>query len=55
MAGVESKAPAILALPAGFHAPNRRVGLFAGADTPAVFTADGWTLFEAVVRWASGR
>lgn len=47
--------PAGAALPVGFSAPNRRVGLFAGIPTPALFTADGWALFDAAVRWASGR
>lgn len=38
----------------GLTAPARRVGLFLG-DTAAVrLTADGWALFDAAVRWASG-
>jgi DNA-binding protein YbaB len=37
----------------GANAPARRVGFFAGQDTPAVFTEDGWRLFEAAVRWAT--
>lgn len=37
----------------GANAPARRVGFFAGQDTPAAFTEDGWRLFGAAVRWAT--
>jgi hypothetical protein len=33
-------------------APERRVGLFTGANTPSLFTANGAALFDAAVRWA---
>jgi hypothetical protein len=36
----------------GLTAPARRVGLFMGDNTPATFTANGWTLFDAAVVWA---
>jgi hypothetical protein len=39
----------------GLSAPGRRVGLFLGDTAAARLTADGWALFEAAVRWASGR
>ncbi len=35
-------------------APARRVGFFAGRDTPAAFTPEGWRLFDAAIRWGSG-
>ena len=35
-------------------APGRRVGFFAGRDTPTIFTTPAWTLFDAAVRWATG-
>jgi fibronectin type 3 domain-containing protein len=38
----------------GMNAPARRVGFFPGDATAAVFSANGWALFEAAVRWASG-
>jgi len=34
-------------------APARRVGWFAGRDTPAGFSASAWALFEAAVKWAA--
>jgi hypothetical protein len=39
----------------GLAAPGRRVGLFLGDNAPASLTAQGWALFDAAVRWASGR
>jgi hypothetical protein len=38
----------------GLTAPARRVGLFLGDTAAAILTADGWALFDAAVRWASG-
>lgn len=38
----------------GLTAPARRVGLFLGDTAAARLTADGWALFDAAVRWASG-
>lgn len=38
----------------GLAAPARRVGLFLGDTAAASLTADGWALFDAAVRWASG-
>jgi hypothetical protein len=38
----------------GLAAPARRVGLFLGNNTAATFTAAGWTIFDAAVRWATG-
>ncbi len=35
-------------------APARRAGWFAGRDTPASLTEQGWALFDAAVRWAAG-
>ena len=39
----------------GLTAPARRVGLFLSDSTPSRLTSQGWTLFDAAVRWASGR
>ncbi len=36
----------------GLAAPARRVGLFLGDNTAAIFTANGWALFDAAVTWA---
>jgi hypothetical protein len=38
---------------AGINAPTRRVGFFAGKDTPAVLNENRWRLFDAAVRWAT--
>ncbi len=38
----------------GLAAPARRVGLFLGDTGAASLTAQGWELFDAAVRWASG-
>jgi hypothetical protein len=38
----------------GATAPARRVGFFAGENTPAGFTQAGWELFDAAIRWALG-
>lgn len=38
----------------GMNAPARRVGFFPGDETATVLSANGWALFEAAVRWASG-
>lgn len=40
---------------AGLTAPARRVGLFLGDTAATRLTADGWALFDAAVRWVSGR
>jgi DNA-binding protein YbaB len=37
----------------GMNAPARRIGFFAGRDTAGSFTADGWRLFDAAVRWST--
>jgi chitodextrinase len=37
----------------GMNAPARRVGFFAGQDTPAQLNDAGWNLFDAAVRWAT--
>jgi hypothetical protein len=37
----------------GANAPSRRVGFFAGQDTPANLNDNGWKLFDAAVRWAT--
>lgn len=39
----------------GLPAPARRVGCFLSADAGEVLTEEGWRLFDAGVRWASGR
>jgi hypothetical protein len=36
----------------GLTAPARRVGLFMGDNTAAIFTANGWAMFDAAVSWA---
>jgi glucose/arabinose dehydrogenase len=38
-----------------FTAPGRRVGFFLGNRAVATQTLQGWALFDAAVRWASGR
>ncbi len=38
----------------GLAAPARRVGLFLGDATAGSLTTQGWQLFDAAVRWASG-
>lgn len=38
----------------GLNAPARRVGAFFSDDGPAVFNVEGWTLFDAAIRWAAG-
>jgi glucose/arabinose dehydrogenase len=39
----------------GLTAPARRVGFFLENSTAASLTAQGWSLFDAAVRWAGGR
>jgi glucose/arabinose dehydrogenase len=39
----------------GLTAPARRVGFFLENSTAASLTAQGWALFDAAVKWASGR
>lgn len=39
----------------GLTAPGRRVGFFLENSTAASLTAQGWTLFDAAVKWATGR
>jgi glucose/arabinose dehydrogenase len=39
----------------GLSAPGRRVGFFLGDKAAASLTSQGWALFDAAVRWASGR
>jgi hypothetical protein len=39
---------------AGLTAPGRRIGLFLGDTAAARLTTEGWALFDAAVRWASG-
>ena len=39
----------------GLVAPGRRVGFFLENTTAASLNANGRTLFDAAVRWASGR
>jgi hypothetical protein len=39
----------------GLTAPGRRVGFFFENNTAAALTASGLTLFDAAVRWATGR
>jgi hypothetical protein len=51
-------ASAIFGYPAGapmvgLKAPARRVGWFAGRDTPASLNPQGWALFDAAVKWAT--
>ena len=38
----------------GLTAPARRVGLFMSDTTAASFNNNGWALFDAAIRWASG-
>jgi hypothetical protein len=38
----------------GAIAPARRVGCFVSSEAGEVLTAEGWQLFDAGVRWASG-
>ncbi len=38
----------------GLTAPAKRVGWFAGRDTPANFNDNAWALFDAAVLWAGG-
>jgi hypothetical protein len=38
----------------GLSAPARRVGWFAGKDSPSAFNATAWPLFDAAVRWSAG-
>jgi glucose/arabinose dehydrogenase len=40
---------------AGLTAPARRVGFFLESNTASSLTPAGWALFDAAVRWASGR
>jgi Bacterial TSP3 repeat len=37
----------------GLVASGRRVAMFMDNDTAAAFTAEGWSLFEAAVQWAT--
>jgi hypothetical protein len=37
----------------GLVAPARRVGMFAGKNTPGALNAYGWKLFDAALSWAS--
>jgi hypothetical protein len=39
----------------GLSAPGRRVGFFLSTTTADSLTAAGWAVFDAVLRWASGR
>jgi hypothetical protein len=39
---------------AGVRAPARRVGCFISAEAAEQLTPEGWALFDAGVRWASG-
>jgi len=39
----------------GLTAPARRVGLFMNDTSAASFTSDGGLLFDAAVKWATGR
>lgn len=39
----------------GLAAPARRVGFFLFDRTALVLTGEGWALFDAAVRWCSGR
>jgi hypothetical protein len=36
-------------------AAERRTGFFAGDDVSSAFTASGWSLFDAAVRWTAGQ
>ena len=38
----------------GLAAPARRVGLFMHDNTAASFNNNGWTLFDAAIKWAGG-
>jgi hypothetical protein len=38
----------------GLAAPARRVGLFMGDNTAAIFNANGGALFDAAITWATG-
>jgi hypothetical protein len=40
---------------AGLTAPGRRVGFFFGDTTATAPTLQGWALFDAAVKWGSGR
>jgi len=48
--GYEKGAPMV-----GLTAPGRRVGFYFENSTTSALTLDGWALFDAAVRWASGR
>ncbi|HEY7411588.1 MAG TPA: PA14 domain-containing protein, partial [Vicinamibacteria bacterium] len=39
----------------GLSAPGRRIGFFLSTTTADSLTAAGWAVFDAVLRWASGR
>jgi glucose/arabinose dehydrogenase len=39
----------------GLTAPGRRVGLFLENSSAANLTSSGWALFDAAVRWSTGR
>jgi hypothetical protein len=39
----------------GLNAPARRVGFFLENTTASALTLDGWALFDAAVRWVTGR
>jgi hypothetical protein len=42
-------------MPAGYAAPERRVGFFLTDNAATLLTADGWKLFDVAVVWASHR
>jgi hypothetical protein len=39
----------------GLTAPGRRVGFYLENTTASALTWQGWALFDAAVRWATGR
>jgi hypothetical protein len=38
----------------GLVAPGRRMGFFLSNTTAGALTTNGWSLFDAAVRWAGG-
>jgi glucose/arabinose dehydrogenase len=48
--GYEKGAPMV-----GLTAPGRRVGFYLENATASALTLEGWALFDAAVRWATGR
>jgi hypothetical protein len=58
--GSDSTKPAIFGYEAGasmsgLTAPARRVGICLGKEGPDLLTAQGWSLFDAAVKWTSGQ